>query len=146
MTRNISNNADYLDIRDIIERFEELEQEREAIAAGCESDDDTNTQGKREELAAWDEDPDNAEFHTLKELLEELCGRGGDHQWKGDWYPVSLIRDSYFVEAMQELVSDIGDLPRELPSYLEIDWDKTADNLRQDYSSVEYDGVTYWYR
>lgn len=78
--------------------------------------------------------------------MDELCGSGGDHQWKGDWYPVTLIRDTYFVDAMQELVQDIGDLPRDIPGYLAIDWEETADNLRADYSSVEYDGVTYWYR
>jgi hypothetical protein len=86
------------------------------------------------------------ELATLEGLLSELAGYGGDEQWEGDWYPVTLIRDSYFTEAMRELVSDIGDLPKDIPSYLAIDWEATADNLRADYSSVEFDGVTYWYR
>lgn len=64
----------------------------------------------------------------------------------GDWYPVGFIRDSYFTEAMKELVEDIGDLPKNAPAYLVIDWEATADNLRVDYSSVEIDGAIYWYR
>lgn len=176
MTRDISNTADYLDVRDIIERFEELEGERndlhetqeEARAAVAdaqgeleecphEADEPSETlyttrdaalkvfDAARNALDDWDEE--NAEeFKSLKALLGELEGNGGDHQWKGEWYPVTLIRDSYFVEAMQELVQDIGDLPKNIPAYLEIDWDKTADNLRADYSSAEYDGVTFWFR
>jgi hypothetical protein len=27
-----------------------------------------------------------------------------------------------------------------------IDWEKTADNMRVDYGSVDYDGTTYLYR
>jgi antirestriction protein len=72
---------------------------------------------------------------------------GNWHYWmRGDWYPVTLIRDSYFVAAMQELCEDIGDVSKDLPSYIEIDWEATARNLRVDYSSVEFHGVTFWYR
>jgi hypothetical protein len=78
--------------------------------------------------------------------MSELAGCGGDEQWQGVWYPVTLISDSYFVDAMRELVQDIGDLPRDIPAYLAIDWEATADNLRVDYSSVDIGGLTYWYR
>lgn len=130
--KETSNSAYTLDIRDIIERFEELESEREDLT-------------EPDEIAEWDKD-NGEEFTSLKTLLEELKGEGGDEQWRRDWYPVTLIRDSYFVDAMQELVQDVGDLPQEIPVYLEIDWEATAKNLQVDYSSVEYDGVTYWYR
>jgi hypothetical protein len=29
---------------------------------------------------------------------------------------------------------------------VEIDWDATARNVRDDYTPVEIDGATYWYR
>lgn len=157
-----SNSADCLDVRDLIERFEELETERDdlsqAIADAKEEaeepmeDDDTEEDRKAKvdsaelDLEEWNEE-NGQEFKELGNLLGELEGRGGgDHQWKGSWYPVSLIRDSYFVDAMQELVSDIGDLPKDIPGYLAIDWEQTANNLKADYSSVEYGDVTYWYR
>lgn len=121
-THEISNTEDIIDVRDIIARIEWLED---------------------------NEDEDNVEeFKQLSAFLAELegRGRGGDEQWRGDWYPVTLICDAHFVDAMRELVQDIGDVPRDIPSYLEIDWDATAKNLRADYASVEFDGVTYWYR
>jgi hypothetical protein len=93
------------------------------------------------------EDEDELEqLNLLKDLLSQLKGYGGDHQWEGNWYPGHLIRDTYFVEYCEDMVKDIGDLPKDLPRYLAIDWDKTADNLRVDYSSVEFEGTTYWYR
>lgn len=130
---DISNMEDYLDVRDIIERYEELEQEIE---------DYENPEG---DLEIHDAHLDSkAEFKTLGDLLDDLKGNGGDEQWKGDWYPVTLIRDSYFNEAMDQLLEDIGDLPKDLPAYLKIEVDYRA--LQMDYSSIEFDGVTYWYR
>jgi antirestriction protein len=123
--RNISNTANVIDLRDVTDRIEELENE---TSDGSEHDETAD------------------EFKALTDLLDDLCGNGGDHDWRGDWYPGSLIRDSYFVQAMRELCEDIGDFPNGVPSYYVIDWEATANNLRADYSSVEYDGETYWYR
>jgi len=130
MTTTLDLAADYVDVRDIIARFEEIE---DALSADAEM------------AEAFDED-DAAEAVTLKAILNDLCGAGGDEQWRGDWYPVTLIRDSYFVRAMQELVEEIGDMPNGLPSYLEIDWSATARNLQVDYTPTDIDGVTYWFR
>lgn len=120
MSNYIDNTQETIDIRDIIERVVELETEQDGIESPC------------------------AELEELRGLLSELAGYGGDEQFEGDWYPVTLIHDSYFETAMDELLEDIGDIPRDLPSYLTITIDYDA--LQQDYSSVEVDGQTYWYR
>lgn len=137
MTRNdLDLNADYIDVRDIIARVEELRDEREAseIPENEYGGPNDTWADEREELA------------KLEGVLGDLKGYGGDEQWEGDWYPITLIHERAFTDAMRELVQDIGDLPREIPNYLEIDWEKTAENLRADYSSVEIDNSTYWYR
>lgn len=136
------NTEDLLDVRDIIERFEELEEERDDFVIGAPDGSETFDP----EGWARDRPDDAAELALLASLLGDLKGYGGDHQWQGDWYPVTLIRRSYFVEAMQEQIEEcyLGD--QELPSFIEIDWQKTADNCEQDYSSVDYDGVEYLYR
>lgn len=122
--------ANVFDLREVMERVEELETSIEGYEdkSGSEYDDET------EELA------------KLQALLDEVKGRGGGEQWRGDWYPISFIRDSYFTEYAEDLVKDIGDMPQEIPSYIAIDWEATARNIQQDYSSVEFDGETYWYR
>jgi hypothetical protein len=86
------------------------------------------------------------ELAQLRALLDELKGYGGDEQWRGDWYPVTLIDDCYFIEYTQDLLADCGTIPRDLPAWVEIDWERTARNIREDYSAVEVDGRTYWYR
>lgn len=116
------NHADIIDIRDLIERIEDLEGEIEVYPV------------------------DKEELQFLSSIMDELKGQGGDERWRGAWYPLTLIHENYFVEAMRELLEDIGDIPRELPSYISIDWQATADNLRVDYSSVEIQGHTYWFR
>ena len=64
-----------------------------------------------------------------------------------DWrYGETLIPEEDFVSYCQELLQDIGDLPKDLPWYIAIDWDQTAENLKADYVEVEYLGNTYLVR
>lgn len=125
MTSNqLDLNADIIDVRDIIARVEELENE---VA-------DTEAQ-------AW---KNRDEYAELTAILDELAGSNGDEQWRGDWYPLTLIRDSHFEEAMDELVYDCYEVPKNLPSFMSIVLDYVA--LQQDYTCVEIDGATYFYR
>ena len=133
MVNYIDNTQDIIDVRDIIERVEELEssiQDYENEDGDIELRDEHISQKK--------------ELEELRGVLSELAGYGGDEQFEGDWYPVSLIHDNYFETAMDELLEDIGDIPRDLPCYLTITVDYVA--LKQDYSSVDIGSETYWYR
>ena len=58
----------------------------------------------------------------------------------------TLIHEDYFEEYTEEMLIDCGDLPKDLPTWIEIDWSSTADNVKQDYSEVEYQGETYYFR
>jgi hypothetical protein len=117
----IDLSADIIDVRDIIVRYEELESESDGL-------------------------PNAEERYQLTLILAELKGEGGDEQWRGDWYPVTLICDSHFTNYAREMLEDCGLVPREFPNYIEIDWDATARNVRTDYTCTDIDGVTYWYR
>lgn len=65
-----------------------------------------------------------------------------------DWeYGVTLIRDSYFQTYAEELADDIGAVPADVSWPLTcIDWEQAARELQQDYTCVDFDGVTYWVR
>jgi hypothetical protein len=84
------------------------------------------------------EDEDADELEELENLKEEV-GREWDHG-------VQLIPEDDFVDYCQELCEDIGDLPKDLPGYIVIDWDATSNNLRQDYSETTFRGETYLFR
>ena len=133
MSNYIDNTQEIIDVRGIIERVEELE----------ESIQDYENEASALELH-YEHVAEKEELEELRGLLAELAGYGGDEEFEGDWYPVTLIHDSYFETAMDELLEDIGDIPRDLPCYLTITVDYVA--LQMDYSSVGVGGQTYWYR
>ncbi len=128
---DIITTDDIIDVRDIIARVEVLE----AI------------DGIEDAIAARDENDDASELVDLRALLADLEGAGGGEQWRGDWYPVTLIRDDYFRTYAQDLAEDIGaiDANAAWPARC-IDWTQAARELRMDYTSVTYAGVTYWTR
>lgn len=114
---------DIIDVRDIIARIEELA-----------------------DMPVRDKEA-RTEYNSLKKIMSELATvGGGDEEYNGDWYPLTLIADSYFTDYARELLEDVGDLPRDLPSYIEIDWNATARNIRVDYTPVTIEGSTYWTR
>jgi len=137
MNTTLDLSANIIDVRDIIERVKELRDERDA------QDITENEYGGPNDT--WSDE--RTELAELENLLSDLQGMGGDEQFEGEWYPVTLIRDDYFTEYAQELAEDIGALnaDAEWPNNC-IDWDKAADMLQQDYSSVGVGELTYWTR
>ena len=119
----ISSTDDILDIRDIIAAVERL---RSSVERSTEEQERLN---------------------TFLALLDDLRGNGRDEKWEGDWYPQTLIRESYFQDYAQELAEDIGAINPSASWPLNcIDWKQATTELQNDYSSVEFDGITFWYR
>lgn len=138
MGQTISNMDDVIDSRDVIERIEELQGERDALEAECA---EPGEGAPLQELEAWDED-NGEELRALLALQEEAEG------YCPDWiYGAQLIRDSYFEDYAQELAEDIGAIDKAAvwPNTC-IDWEQAARELQQDYTAVEFDGITYWTR
>jgi hypothetical protein len=125
-----SNTDSVIDSRDIIERIEELRAHREE----WESD---------PKHRPWKHAHDDyyAELAALEKLAKEC------EEYAEDWnVGTTLIRHSYFTEYARELVEDCGYISPELPHWIEIDWTATAENVRADYTSVDFDGALYWVR
>lgn len=77
---------------------------------------------------------------SLESLRDEVGG-----EWS---YGVALIPESDWEGYCQELADELGyvsDL-RNNPLYNCIDWSKWADEVRMDYSAVDFDGEEYLYR
>lgn len=156
----VDNNQDIIDSRDIIERINDLEgelqdrhtEEREAWASDVHADGGADTDQGPEPTEDFEEwlkeqhdanDDDATELLTLRVLVEEIDNNAGDNARDG----VGLIRDSYFEDYAREMAEDIGAIGRDAPwPACHIDWEAAAEALQQDYSTVDYDGVTYWVR
>jgi hypothetical protein len=167
MRRNVevSNSDDIIDSRDVIARIEELEGERESLvdavdeakaietkakekAASIEDDENDDVaetvdrERAEEALEEWDASEEADELKALKSLQDE--GEG-----YSDWnHGETLIRESYFESYARDLAEDLhGDAIRDASWPFDcIDWGQAVNDLKMGYTSVEFDGVTYWTR
>ena len=139
MSKMITIIDDVIDSRDVIARIDELTAERDALQA--EIDEAKRGAKKAASLALADWSDENAEeLGALVDLADEA-------DWSEDWQDgATLIRKTYFTDYCRDLVSDICDLPKDIPDYLVIDWEATADNIRTDYRTVSFAGVEYLIR
>ncbi len=67
---------------------------------------------------------------ALKEL-QDFCEPFQDYS--GWSHGETLIEVDYFSEYVKELLKDCGYIPKNLPQWIAIDWEKTAENVAQDY-------------
>jgi hypothetical protein len=109
-----------IDSRDVIERIEELQAEREEDESNFTAADD-------EELA------------ELEELADEASS-------SPDWeYGEALINADYFTQYAQELAEDCYEISSEWP-FRCIDWEQAARELKMDYFSVDFGSQTFYIR
>lgn len=118
-----------IDSRDIIDRFNELQNEYDSIReddpSGCK-------------LALWSQGKDGKEYYLLQEFIKEAA-------FTTDWeYGTALIHESYFEEHMDETIADYYELPKNLPFWMEITYDYEV--LKQDYKAVELANHIYFVR
>lgn len=162
MTTTIDNTQDIIDSRDIIERIEELEAEREALADHVEecqqaydyhdSDDTKSTPEWKDlneaidALAEWDESDEAKELATLQALAEEASS-------SPDWiHGESLINEDYFTSYIEQLIDDCYEIPKEMNSgnwpfrHMTMDYEAAAEEAKVDYMEVDFNGTTYLIR
>lgn len=82
-------------------------------------------------------------IREITELREDVDGYAGDDFEDG----IQLILEEDFKEYCKDLIEECYDL-NSLPDFLKynIDWERVADDLRVDYSEVEFRGDNYLYR
>jgi hypothetical protein len=139
--RTISNSDDLIDSRDVIERINELSETRDELLYQIDAaEDKEEAEAAKIALEDWEESDEGLELKVLLKLQEEAEG--------GDWeYGETLIRDSYFEQYAQDFAEDIGAIdPNANWPLNHIDWGAAAEELKQDYNCVDFDGEDYWIR
>lgn len=153
------NTDDIIDSRDIISRLDDLNSELESLKdeiteaeeALAELDEDATEEEReqaaqdleeaKEALATWQDD--NGDEHKALTALNE---EGED--CVSDWpHGETLIREDYFTTYAEEIASDCCEMPRDLKwPFTHIDWEAAAEELKSDYTTLDFDGVTYYAR
>lgn len=138
-----TNMDDIIDSRDVIARIDELEGELRDLedAADDAADDSARAAEILAEIHAWRTGEEGQELAALQALAAEAS------QYADDWqHGATLVSLDYWPTYAMEMVRDMGDLPKNLPDYIVIDWEATAGNLEVDYTEVDFGGVTYLVR
>lgn len=120
-------------IQDAENDIEFLKDELYDLRAGDYSEDEEEILENRiaEAQEAFDDIQD--EYSDLLESLKDALVAADNSG--------CLIRESYFESYVQELIEE----QTSIPSYVEVDWEATAENIKHDYTEIDIDGVTYYY-
>ncbi len=138
----------YLDTRDLQEQIDNLESEIEELNEDLEDlEKDLGMCGSKHELLTTQDEIESAK-ESLQDLRDELqplldLKAEGIPEWDDG---ATLIPESDWEEYVEDLLKDCGYISNDVPWWIVIDWAATADNVAADYSTVDYDGDTYYYR
>jgi len=154
----ISN--DVFDSRDLIEYIDELKEEivdiwndtmkRNLIIERVLEEDD-EVEPLDEVLTFEDIDLDDERFSIIASeeilYLEKILEFESELEMTDDYkYGISIIHKDYFTEYCTEFLEEVGYVPKDFPTWIVIDYEATALNMRSDYFSTEYEGETYYTR
>jgi hypothetical protein len=153
--------ADLIDSRDIIARFEELQDEldnlKEIVNDIAQQIEDAESEELKQDLSkdlnfatsditTWNEE----NLHEYQ-MLENICKEGADNA--SDWiHGETLIREDYFVDYTEDLINDCYELPKGIDSgewpfrHMKMNYEDAADEMKYDYTTIEIDGSDYYIR
>lgn len=121
--QDTDNSANRIDSREVIARIEELEWLV------------TEDQISRDEVAELDS-------------LTRLAAKG--EEYVEDWeYGAIIINEEHFTDYIKEFVEEIDyETFTNMPNYVKeaIDWEKVAETLMDDYTEIDYEGITFYAR
>ena len=140
----IENTEDVIDSRDVIARIDELTDQLEA---------EHEAQETTLSFEYWLQDENNSQNPDDITEYRALLALADEAEDSPDWiYGETLIRRSYFVDYIAELINDCYEMPKEMNSgqwpyrHMTIDYEAAANEAEQDYMSVDFDGVEYLIR
>lgn len=170
--KTISNTDNVIDSRNIIKRIDELTGDFQALVDDIEAAETDEERGTAfddlatwlighteiapdlealegisfDDVSDWAESDDAYELKALLALADEadcspgwLCGE-------------TLIHEDYLTDYIDELINDCYELPKEFNSggwpwrHMTLDYEAAADEAKQDYMEVNFDGATYYIR
>ena len=140
------------DLESLNNELNYLEDELYDIENGEDyTDKENNIDNKLEEIADKENEIQECEFEYNRyseelEELEALKEEISDNSDEGFEYGIQLIHENYIDDYLDELLEDCGYIPKDMPSWIKIDWQATYDNMKEDYNEIELNGNTFYIR
>lgn len=145
-----------LDTRDLIEERDNLsnnildawndyqEENFNGEYGDCDNFDDVmqvaenlKDNGSLDFLTTWEN-----EIREVKEI-NDLEDEISSSEWE---YGLFLVDEDDFEEFVKDDLEQLGYIIKDCPTWIEIDWKATTNNVQQDYTEVEFRGTTYLFR
>ena len=143
----------YIDTRDLIEERDNLKEQilddfNDRFNTELDDFDEIETylndeasenidEDERDDFKSYWED----EYQQIDDIDEVENAVGSEFT-----YGCTLIEEDDFGDYVRELLVDCGYISKDFPHWIEIDWEATSENVKQDYSELEYKGETYYFR
>ena len=140
------------DLESLNDELNELESELYDIENAEDYEDKQNDiDDKIEEISDKEIEIQECEFEYNRyseelEELESLKEEIQDYSEEGFEFGIQLIHENDIDDYLHELLIDCGYIQKDFPTWIEIDWGATYDNMKQDYSELELNGNTFYVR
>ena len=130
----------YLDVSGLWKEFNELLDDQRGLVEEVNDADYQDKLAACKELAEW-HDENGERLQELRDLFDEL---GHANEWRDN---DPFVDEDSFLAYAEYVAESIGAIDDDTSwPFCHIDWEAAADALKMDYSSVEFEGTTYWYR
>ena len=143
----------YIDTRDLIEERDNLKEQilddfNDRFNTELDDFDEIETYLNDEASENIDEEErDNFKSYWEDELVQIIEIDKVEYEVGSEFkYGCTLIEEDDFEDYVKDMLIDCGYISKDFPTWIEIDWEATAENVRQDYSELEYKGDTYYFR
>lgn len=128
----------YLNLRSLNARMDKLlkaEEELAEVTENYNSEEEESITALNDAESLFDED-DEEELADLRELQAQLGSQFDEDE--------VLIHIDDFPEHVEDLCVSCGYVSHNLPYFIAIDWEHTAQNVAADYTLVTYAGEEYY--
>ena len=140
-TEPIDNTEDVIDSRDVIARIAYLENATN-VECTCERTETLTTHKDGCPVPDGVDEDEVTELATLRELASD--GEVNAADWH---HGATLVRETYFEDYARQFAEDIGTIDSDAAwPACHIDWPAAARALSQDYTDLDFNGVTYLVR
>ena len=139
----IDYSDDVLNSKDLCNRLEYLESIKDTRLDWMDAKREAMSDAEIEELENNEPEEFTDAMKGELESLEEAKNYISD--WRNG---TALINMDHWVKYCEGFIEEIGDVPQDLPQYIRnnIDWKGVADDLSNDYSTIDIMGNTFYYR
>jgi len=128
---NLEADIEYLNSEydELCDELAEIEADEGATDEEYRAKED-GVSNKRREIEFWKND-NQERLDDLTQCLKDMEDYGGD----------TLIKEDSFTDYVIELADSV-----DIPNWIVVDWEATAENVAMDYTVVEFEGETWYMR